>query len=262
MLKYFIIFWLAAIALMSSCTVNSHIMLDTPKDFVFDSIPEVQSDEYIISPGDQLQFRLYSNGGFSVIDITSGTGTSSGNNSNLNMTRTLNINYLVQNDGKVKIPILGETPIVGMTILEAQSHLEDLYSTYYVDPFLQLNVVNKRVIVFPGSGNNAQVVTLQNNTTTLLEVLAFVGGISQNSKASSIKVIRRVDGKEKREIYDIDLSKISGLPAGDMVILANDIIYVEPNANIAREVLQDISPIISLVSSTIVLYLSLRNLTN
>ncbi|WP_258540823.1 polysaccharide biosynthesis/export family protein [Parvicella tangerina] len=235
-------------------------MLKTPKDFVFDSIPSVQSDQYVITPGDLLQFRLYSNGGFSVIDITSGTSGSNGGN--IAMARGLSVSYLVQNDGNVKIPILGETPITGKTILEAQSYLEELYSEFYVEPFLQLNVVNKRVIVFPGGGSNAQVVTLQNNTSTLLEVLAQVGGISQNSKASTIKVMRLIEGKEKREVYKIDLSKISGLPDGDMVILADDIIYVEPNANIAREVLQDISPIISLVSSTIVFYFSLRNLAN
>lgn len=260
MLKYSIVVCLAILAIMSSCTVNSHLMLKTPKDFVFDSIPEVQSDEYVITPGDLLSFRLFANGGFSVIDMTSGASGGGGNS--LALTRNITINYLVQNDGNVKIPILGEVPIVGKTILDAQSYLEELYSDYYIDPFLQLNVVNKRVIVFPGGGNDAQVLILQNNTTTLMEVLAYAGGISRNSKASTVKVIRKVNGSEKREVYKIDLSKISGLPEGDMVILADDIIYVEPNANIAREILQDISPIISLVSSTVVFYFTLRSLTN
>lgn len=246
-----------AMGLVSSCTVNSHLMLKTPKDFVFDSIPENQTEEYVIAPGDQLEFRLYSNGGFSVIDLTS--GTKGGNNT---LSRNMIITYLVQNDGDVKLPILGEVPIVGKSILEAQAYLEDLYSSYYVDPFLQLNVANKRVIVFPGGGNNAQVVTLQNNTVTLLEVLAQVGGISRDSKANTIKVMRVVEGKDEREIYKVDLSKISGLDEGDMIILADDIIYVEPNANIARELLQDITPVLSLVSSTLVLYLSLRTILN
>lgn len=261
MIKYLLIVLCVALIAISSCTVNSHVMLKTPKDFVFDSIPEVQADEYVISPGDQLTFRLYSNGGFSVIDIASGTSSGGGGTNMAVMTRGVNVSYLVQNDGNVKIPILGETPVVGMTILDAQAYLEELYSAYYVDPFLQLNVANKRVIVFPGGGGNARVVTLMNNTTTLLEVLAQVGGISSNSKANTIKVIRNVEGKEEREVYKIDLSSINGLPEGDMVILADDIIYVQPNPQIAREVLQDISPIISLVSSTIVFYLTLRNFT-
>lgn len=259
MLKFILIGMVALTALFSSCTVNSHVMLKTPKDFVFDSIPDITVDQYVISPGDLLQFRLYSNGGFSVIDITSGTG--SGANANA-LVRNVSVSYLVQNDGAAKLPILGETPVSGKTILEAQSYLEDLYSSYYVDPFLQLEVSNKRVLVFPGSGNNAQWITLQNNTTTLMEVLAQVGGIASNSRANSIKVMRKVDSKSEREVYKIDLSRIDGLPFGDMVILADDIIYVQPNANIAKELLQDISPVISLISSTLVFYFTLRNLAN
>ncbi|MCB9189709.1 MAG: polysaccharide biosynthesis/export family protein [Flavobacteriales bacterium] len=259
MIKYFIILVIAFVAFLSSCTVNSHVMLKTPKDFVFDSIPDIQVDQYVISPGDQLQFRLYSNGGFSVIDITSGTG--GGVNAGA-MMRNINVFYLVQNDGMVKLPILGETSIVGKTVREAQAYLEERYSSYYVDPFLQLEVANKKVLVFPGSGNSAQWITLQNNTTTLMEVLAQVGGISANSKANSIKIMRKVEDKDAREVYKVDLSKIDGLPYGDMVILADDIIYVQPNANIAREIIQDISPIISLVSSTLVFYLTLKNFVN
>jgi polysaccharide export outer membrane protein len=232
-------------------------MLRTPKDFPFDEIPIEQNLEYAISEGDQLDFRLYSNGGFAVIDIASGTAGASGANA---AQRTISVSYLVEPTGKAKLPILGEVYLKGKTIREAQDYLEELYSEYYVDPFLQLNVKNKRVIVFPGTGSNASVVVLQNNTVTLLEVLAQVGGISKDSKAKTIKLMRVVEGKDKREVYKIDLSTIDGLDEGDLVVQADDIIYVEPNANIAREVLQDISPIISLVTTSILLYVTIKNL--
>jgi polysaccharide export outer membrane protein len=254
MKKIIYLFCLITIAL-SSCTVNSHLMLKTPKDFVFDSIPTEQNTEYVISGGDQLDFRLYSNGGFSLIDISSGTGGGT------NVQRmTVNIFYQVQPDGTAKLPILGDVHLAGLSIREAQDTLEKIYSDFYVDPFLQLNVRNKRVIVFPGTGSNAQVVTLQNNTVTLLEVLAQVGGISRDSKAKTIKLMRIVEGTNEREVYKIDLSTIEGLPQGDIIVQADDIIYVEPNANIAREVLQDITPIVSLVSSTALLYVTIKNL--
>jgi len=231
-------------------------MLKTPKDFVFDEIPTEQNLEYVLSPGDQLDFRLYSNGGFAVIDMASGTGGSA----NLQRAAALSVSYLVEPNGKVKLPILGDVHMIGKTVREAQDYLEELYSEYYVDPFLQLNIKNKRVIVFSGTGSGAQVVTLQNNTVTLLEVLAQVGGISRDSKANTIKLIRTVPEKHKREVYKIDLSKIEGLPQGDLIVQADDIIYVEPNANIAREILQDITPVISLVTTSILFYVTLTNI--
>lgn len=255
-MKNFLLVIIAISALITSCTVNSHIMLKTPKDFVFDEVPTEQNLEYVISEGDQLDFRLYSNGGFSVIDIASGTAGA-------NVARqTLSVSYLVEPDGKAKLPILGDIFLKGKSIREAQDYLEELYSEFYVDPFLQLSVKNKRVIVFPGTGSNASVVTLQNNTVTLMEVLAQVGGISKDSKANSVKLMRVIEGKEKREVYKIDLSTIEGLDEGDLVVQANDIIYVEPNANIAREILQDIAPVISLVTTSILFYVTIKTLPN
>ena len=94
-----------------SCTINSHHMLKTSKDFVFDTIPTSQNMEYTIAPGDLLQFRLYSNGGYMLIDISSGNG---GNN-NLLM-RTSAITYLVREDSMVKLPILQDVNLVGLKI--------------------------------------------------------------------------------------------------------------------------------------------------
>ncbi len=60
----------------------------------------------------------------------------------------------------------------------------------------------------------------------------------------------------------IDLSTIEGINNADMVVQANDIIYVEPIADIAREVLADVTPVISLLSSALVIWISLRTISN
>jgi polysaccharide biosynthesis/export protein len=51
----------------------------------------------------------------------------------------------------------------------------------------------------------------------------------------------------------MDLSTIDGIYQGDLIVQANDIIYVEPNPEIARELLRDLTPIISLITSTLLL---------
>ena len=239
-----------------SCTINSHHMLKTSKDFVFDTIPTSQNMEYTIAPGDLLQFRLYSNGGYMLIDISSGNG---GNN-NLLM-RTSAITYLVRQDSMVKLPILQDVNLVGLKIKDAELKLEELYSEFYVEPYLNLEVNNKRIIVFPGTGNSAQVVTLANNSTTLVEALARAGGITPNSFAKNIKVLRETETGSK--VYKIDLSTIEGYrEGGNFIVQANDIIYVTPTPSIAREVLQDVAPVISLISSTTLVLFTLISLKN
>jgi polysaccharide biosynthesis/export protein len=247
---------LAGLMFWSSCTINSHVMLKTPKDYVFDTPPDEPMDEYIISVNDILQFRLYANDGFQLIDIASGQ---SGNGAQAAvLTQRNTINYVVQTDSLARLPILGNINIVGKTISEAETFLQTEYAKFYVEPFIILTISNKRVIVFPGTGSSAQVVNLLNNNTNLIEVLALVGGISPNSKASRIKIVRQT--KVKKDVYLVDLSTIEGIKAGSMIVQANDIIYVEPNPNIAREALADIAPVLSLFSTALLVWVTLSNL--
>ena len=248
---------LAGLMFWSSCTINSHVMLKTPKDYVFDTPPDKPIDEYIISVNDILQFRLFANDGFQLIDIASGQA---GVGSQAALAARANINYVVQADSLARLPILGNINIVGKTIVEAEAFLQAEYAKFYVEPFVILTISNKRVIVFPGTGSSAQVVNLSNNNTNLIEVLALVGGITSNSKASRIKIVRQT--KVKKDVYLVDLSTIEGIKAGSMIVQANDIIYVEPNPNLAREALSDITPIVSLLSSALFIWATLTTIKN
>ena len=52
----------------------------------------------------------------------------------------------------------------------------------------------------------------------------------------------------------MDLSKIEGVAVGNTVVLAHDIIYVEPRYKFARTIVGELSPIISLITSTFLIY--------
>lgn len=246
---------LAGLMFWSSCTINSHVMLKTPKGYVFDTPPDKPIDEYIISVNDILQFRLFANDGFQLIDIAAGQGGTANQQA---LAARSNINYVVQADSLARLPILGNINIVGKTIVEAEAFLQAEYAKFYVEPFVILTISNKRVIVFPGTGSSAQVVNLSNNNTNLIEVLALVGGIAGNSKASRIKIVRQT--KVKKDVYLVDLSTIEGIQAGSMIVQGNDIIYVEPNPNLAREALADITPVFSLLSTALLVWATFSNL--
>lgn len=223
-------------------------MFKTPVDYAFDPIPSVDSIEYLITPNDRIRFSLYTNTGYKLIDVV-GQQNSSGGNSARSQ-RQLGLDYLVESDGLVKLPTLGRTELKGLTVIEAEKKLEDLYSEFYKDPFVQLTVTNNRVIVSTGSGGTAQVVNIDDNMT-VVEVLARAGGITSRGNASRVKVIR--DMGSRKEVYELDLSRIDGIYDGDLIVQANDIVYVEPNPEVAREVLRDLTPVLTLITSTIAL---------
>jgi len=122
---------------------------------------------------------------------------------------------------------------------------------YYKDPFVILEVLNKRVYLFT-SGSNAQVVNLPNDNTTLFEVLAQAGGITGVGNAKRIKIIR--GDLRDPVVYLIDLSKVESFPSSDLIMQANDIIYIDPVINFAKNITGDIASILSLVSSILLVF--------
>jgi len=61
--------------------------------------------------------------------------------------------------------------------------------------------------------------------------------------------MRKIDGE--RFIYTLDLSTIDGLKYVDMIVQANDYIYVEPTPELGKEISEDIVPVVSLISSAV-----------
>lgn len=214
------------------------------EEVITDSIPLAPSEEYRLAKNDKISLKLYVEGGARVIDFTAGVN-SDGNISQ--MTRDAALDYTIRPDGRVELPVVGWVELEGLSIIEAQEKLKNLYAKNYVAPFIQLEVTNRRVIVFPGSGGTAKVVPITNENTTLMEALALAGGITERGKAKNIKVMRQTD--EGRKVYQVDMSTIDGLMYADMIVQANDYIYVEPTKQLSREFLKEITPIVSLISS-------------
>lgn len=246
---------------MQSCNIlNPNNMLHADRHFAYDTLAKdsAYSEEFRLGANDAIEFRLFANDGFKMVDIIS-SGT---NNSNNNALLRQGFEYFLDKDGNVKLPIVGQENLQGMTIREAEAHLEKRYSEFYVNPFVLLRVVNRRVIIYPGEPGQSRVITLQNNNTTVLEVLAQAGGISGNGKAYNIKLIRHTDDPQKPfKVYKLNLSKIHpGLEDGSTVVQSNDVIYVEPRKQLANKTLREITPILSLVTSLITFYFLITRL--
>lgn len=237
-----IIFYVLLMLAVTSCNIfKPSIMLRTGRNFEFATPPSTPQYQYKIAPNDFIQFRIFSNDGFKLINLSNFSAGVGGG-------AAVNLQYLVEFDGAIKLPTIGRIPIAGKTIREAEFMLEDIYSKYYNKPFVMLQVNNRRVIIFPGSGGGARVINLENENTTLLEALALAGGIS-TGKARQIKLIR--GDRTDPQIFLIDLSTIEGMKEANMVIQANDIIYVEPVLKVVRTILSELDPVLSLLTSVL-----------
>lgn len=246
----------AGALLLSGCTINRDIMFKTPTNYTFKQYTDSVGNAAILQPNDIIQFRLFANDGFKMIDLVSEGGARETSFLNRNV-----FTYTIESDGLVKLPLLGRVHISGRTIRQAEAMLEERFTVYYNRPYVQLNVVNRRVVVFPGGGGDAKVIELENNNTTLLEVLARAGGMAKRGNARNVKLFR-LNKDRTRSVYQFDLSDIEGLRHADIVMQGDDVLYVQPNPDLAREAIQDLQPIITLLTSIILVIGIVRGFSN
>jgi len=237
------------VAALSSCKLfRSNLMLKTPPNFNYDKLNDsISKLNYRLAPTDEVNYKIFTNDGFRLVEMTAGTITT-GNT----MVRN-DLNVIIEADGTAKFPLIGRVKIAGMSKVEAETFLEEKYTEFYVKPFIILKIMNKRVTVFPGNGGDARVVDLANNNTSVIEALALAGGIREDGKAYKVKLIRNNPGG-KPFVYLMDLSTIDGLGAGRSIVQANDIIYVEPRYRLAKTLVNEITPILTLLSTTLIIF--------
>ena len=206
---------------------------------------------YTIQKNDLLEIRLFSNKGEEIINdnvhqnplgsaagaagVTAGGQASSG------------IQYLVQDNGFVRLPLIGLIRLEGLTLYQTDSLLANAYNNYYAEPFVETKFINKRVIIL--GAVTSQVIPLRNENMNLIEVIAMAGGINNVAKVGNIRLIR--GDLSNPEVYLVDLSTIEGMTRSNLMVKSNDIIYVEPVSRPLREVLADITPVLGLFSSVI-----------
>jgi polysaccharide biosynthesis/export protein len=208
------------------------------------------SRNYVISRNDKLTLQVSSNKGERIIDPNPDLSQNALPKESTETTST--VVYLVDINGLVKIPMIGEIKLEGLTIKQAEEILQKEYATYFKEPYVRLDFANKRVIVLGAVGGH--VIPLTDENITLVEVLALAKGLNNDSKASNIRLLRA------DRVFEIDFSTIEGFRDGNMLIEPGDIVYVEPVRRPFSEGLRDNSGLVSLLIAMATLLTVVNNL--
>ena len=199
--------------------------------------------EYVLKAKDIMEVQILSNNGYQLVDVLGQGGYYSP------------VTYTIHNEGFAILPLLDSIYLAGYSITGAENLLSERYSYYFVNPYIKIRVTNRRCVVYTGRGRGS-VVNLENEGLSLIEVLALSGGIT-GSKAYRIKLIR--GDTRNPQVFLIDLSTIEGLKKANLQIAANDIIYVEPSLTFS-DVNQQILPFVSLITTSLLVYTTLKSL--
>ncbi len=202
----------------------------------------VSQTEHIITVDDELELHVYANNAEALINPETGQSMTGARQ---------NFTYRVLKDSTVILPGIGAIRLGGKTISEAEYLLKEEYRKFVNDPFVLLKVVNKRVYVYKGGRNSpASVVDLESPNATLIEALTQAGGIAEG-RSDKIYLIREVNKDFK--MYQIDLSVADNVYLGNIVIQSNDVIYIGPQLFVSRRLLEEITPLMSIVTTLLLI---------
>jgi polysaccharide export outer membrane protein len=208
---------------------------------------------YRIQPGDIVSFELYTNEAAIMLEVTTGATF------NADLKKT-NIQYVVDVEGMVEFPIIGNQKIGGLTLGEAQKNVEALYDFQFINPYVQLRVLNRRVLVFGNPPGMGKVLTLGSETISVIEAIANAGGIGVDALAEDVRLIRYQNGI--RTVYNMDLSTIEGTKYAMMSVESGDIIYLQRRKNIAEQIANDFRTYTIILSSLALFYTLRQSITN
>ena len=165
--------------------------------------------------------------------------------------------YLVDNEGKINFPVLGELKVGGLTKREAEQLIIEKLKPYIKEtPIVTVRMVNYKISVL-GEVARPGTFTISNEKVNLLEALAMAGDMTVWGVRDNVKLIREgADGKQ--EIVTLDLNKAETILSPYYWLQQNDIVYVTPNKAKSRN--SDIGNSTSLWFSATSILVSLASL--
>ena len=138
--------------------------------------------------------------------------------------------YLVDNEGMINFPIIGEIKVGGLTKAEAEQMIEEKIRPYMAEtenPIVTVRMSSYSISVLgevakPGSYQ------VSREKINILEALAQAGDLTIYGVRDKVKLIRE-DASGKKEIHTLNLNDANIINSPYYYLQQNDIVYVEPN---------------------------------
>ena len=141
--------------------------------------------------------------------------------------------YLVDNEGNINFPVLGELKLGGLTKREAEQLIIDKLKPYMKEtPIVTVRMVNYKISVI-GEVTRPGTFTISNEKVNLLEALAMAGDMTVYGLRDNVKLIRE-DANGKQQIVTLNLNNAETILSPYYWLQQNDIVYVTPNKAKAR----------------------------
>lgn len=125
--------------------------------------------------------------------------------------------------GAIEIPRLGSFHVENMTIVELKDTLRTIYAQWIKDPVVDVKILNREITVL-GEVRDPQVLLVDKERNTLLEMIARCKGFEFYANPKYVKVLRQV----ATDVYvtTIDLTKSGDFLMKNIDLYPGDVVIV------------------------------------
>ncbi|MEO8764894.1 MAG: polysaccharide biosynthesis/export family protein [Ginsengibacter sp.] len=136
--------------------------------------------------------------------------------------------YLINSDGFIQLPLLGNIKAAGLTKTQLKKNITDtiLARKLLIDPIIDIRYLNFEVTVI-GEVAHPTVITVPSEKISLIKALGLAGDLTIYGKRQTVLLIREEDGRRKTRHIDLNSSNFFNSPY--YYLQPNDVVYVEPN---------------------------------
>lgn len=140
--------------------------------------------------------------------------------------------YLVDANGSINLPIIGQFQLAGLNRMDATQQLQEKLKLFIKNPVVQIQIQNFKITVL-GEVRSPGTYKIPNERITILEAIGLSGDLKPTGLRKNVLVVREENNQKVEYRLDLTSKNIFNSPA--YYLQQNDVIYVEPNLSAQTE---------------------------
>ena len=223
---YFTVLILITFFLFSSCGSRKKIVYFQNSSNLGEGIFIQNNTEFnsVIMPNDNL-FITVSAVNPDAVEVFNTSSFNRG--TNISATGLDMCGYLVDQDGNINYPLVGEIHLGGLTKKDAVLLLEKAISKFVADPVVNIRYLNYKIQIL-GEVNHPGVYTVTDEKISIPQAIALAGDLTIYGDRQKVQVIRVENGEKQFHFIDLTTPDLFFSPY--YYLHQNDVLYVAPNS--------------------------------
>lgn len=224
-----ILFALMAVVMFASCASHKHVAYFQNSEEV-----DLSKSQYLydarIMPKDQLTITVSTTNDEAAVPFNLTVPTPYTANQRSTYSQAMLQTYLVDNEGNINYPILGQIHVGGLTKSECEKMIQEKIQPYMSaaeNPIVTVRMTGYQISVI-GEVARPGTFTVSREKISILEALAQAGDLTIYGQRKNVQLIRE-DASGQKSIHTFDLTDADIINSPYFYLQQNDVVYVTPN---------------------------------